>query len=605
MQSLVNLINEAYQPARHRDLLLALWEQEVWFDTPRQRASAEISRAALKEAGLSEARLASYPCDGKTRFQDWTMHMAWDCPAARLAYADTNETIGDRLEVPATTVFWSGPLASADAPAVGGVVDGDAIDALTPEAVEGKFVLTGKYAVEMKGLLAAAGAKPLAVISDFLGTNRGYTDDTVRWCNGWADKAGRWYFHADDAVMTGFCISPAKGKALRARLAADPGLKLSAFCDSRLYEGSGQNVTAILEGTDPSREIWIYGHACEQGAHDNVSGQSVLVETLRTLNDLVIAGKLPRPRCSIRMITTEECIGMVAFASINEDLRRRAMAGMNVDGAGDPALPDHPLTISYGPCSNPSISWAVAAVAAAAVKSIAGDGWYWRAKRFVNNADDMIAEPHANVPGQWIGKAGDSIGYHSSADTPEVCSDDSLRYNTALTAAWAYTLASLDETSAGELVAPAAAWIDEEIAKEGGDDPALLSRWVAGRILRDLGRWGVPESVYEQAACRYAPADAPPLPDLPTEGPRYIRRTWGTCNFETLPAEKRQGLSCWSATINSGFYWCDGKRPLPALERLAAAETGNAKGVDLTRPFEAALEAGIMVEDNTDNFRKK
>jgi len=126
-----------------------------------------------------------------------------------------------------------------------------------------------------------------------------------------------------------------------------------------------------------------------------------------------------------------------------------------------------------------------------------------------------------------------------------------------------------------------------------------------GNRLRDLGRWGVPESVYEQAACRYAPADAPPLPDLPTEGPRYIRRTWGTCNFETLPAEKRQGLSCWSATINSGFYWCDGKRPLPALERLAAAETGNAKGVDLTRPFEAALEAGIMVEDNTDNFRKK
>ncbi|HET6429787.1 MAG TPA: hypothetical protein VFJ30_15330, partial [Phycisphaerae bacterium] len=72
MQSLVDLINEAYQPARHRDLLVALWEQEVWFDAPRQRASAEISRTALEKAGLSEARLASYPCDGKTRFQDWT-----------------------------------------------------------------------------------------------------------------------------------------------------------------------------------------------------------------------------------------------------------------------------------------------------------------------------------------------------------------------------------------------------------------------------------------------------------------------------------------------------------------------------------------------------
>ncbi|HET6429331.1 MAG TPA: M28 family peptidase, partial [Phycisphaerae bacterium] len=519
--------------------------------------------------------------------------------------ADTDETIGDRQEVPATTIYWSGPLASADAPAVGGVVDGDAIETITPEAVDGKFVLTGKYPLEMKNRLVSAGARPLAVVSDFLGTNRAYTDDTVRWCNGWADGPGGWYFHAGDTVMTGFSISPARGKALRQRMAADPGLKLSAFCDSRLYEGSGQNVTGILEGTDPGREIWIYGHACEQGAHDNVSGQSVLVETLRTLNDLVVAGKLPRPRCSIRMITTEECIGMVAFASINDDLRRRAMAGMNVDGAGDPALADHPLTISYGPWSNPSISWAVAAIAAAAVKEAAGDGWHWRMKRFVNNADDMIADPHAGVPGQWIGKAGDSLGYHSSADTPEVCSDDSLRYNTALTAAWAYTMASLGETSAAELIAPAAAWIDGEIVKEGDDDPARLSRWVAGRILRDLTRWDVPESVYEQPAARYAPADAPPLPDLPAEGPRYIRRTWGTSTFERLPAEKRKGLSCWSATINSGFYWCDGKLPLPALERLASAETGNNKGVNLRHAFEAALEAGIMVEDNTDNFRKK
>ncbi|KKL46499.1 hypothetical protein LCGC14_2344960, partial [marine sediment metagenome] len=411
LRKLIETINGAYQLQRHRELLDAVWRQEVWFDAPHQLASAQLARDLLAEAGLSGARLASYPCDGKTRFQDWIMRMAWDCPRAKLSFID-GEVLADREQIPASTVFWSGPLASADAPAVGEVVDGDAIETITPEAVNGKYVLTGKYTIEMKNRLI--GMQPLAVVSDFIGENDAYTDDTVRWCNGWSEGPGGWYFHAGDQIMTGFNISPAKGRILRERLAAKPGLKLAGFCESRVYEGQGQNVTALLEGTDPSREVWIYGHACEQGAHDNTSGVVVQIETLRLLQELIEAGKLPRPRHSIRMITTEECIGMVAFATLNDDARRRALVGMNIDGAGDPGTEASPFILSYGPMSNPTISWAVVALIAERVKAIAGNAWHWGVKRFVNNADDAIADPHCNVPGQWLGKGGHSLGYHSS-----------------------------------------------------------------------------------------------------------------------------------------------------------------------------------------------
>ncbi|OPX21579.1 MAG: hypothetical protein B1H04_06430 [Planctomycetales bacterium 4484_123] len=603
LQSLIDTIDAAHDLKRHRELLTALWQQEVWFDTPHQRAAAEIAREVLEKAGLSRVRLARYPCDGKSRFQDWTMPMAWDCPAARLTYADTGEVIADREKTPASVVFWSGPLGEPDAPATGEVVDVDALDDLSPQAVTGKFALTGQYALKTKQRLAAAGARPLAIISDYLGDGRGYTDETVKWCNGWSEGAGGWYFHADDAVMTGFDISPAAGRQLRQRLAENPHLKLAGFCDSRLYEGSSQCVTAVLEGTDPAREVWLYGHACEQGAHDNTSGVSILIETLRTLKELTVAGRLPRPRHSIRIITTQECVGMVAFATLNDDLRRRALVGMNIDGAGDPALPDFPFILHYGPMSNPTIAWAIAAIIAEAVKDRAGDAWHWRAARFINNADDMIAEPHCNVPGLWLGKGGDCMGYHSSADTPEVCSDDSLRYNTVLAAAWAYAMACLDDSSARQLLAPAKAWIDQTIVKAGQDDPALLSRWVAGRMLRDLRRWGISEGVYEPTAADYCPADAEPLPDLPTTGPRYVRTTWGTCNFSQAPPERRKGLSCWSGTINAGLYWNDGRRPLAAVERLAAAETGAKSGVKLREVFEVALEAGLMVQDNSENYQ--
>ena len=46
--------------------------------------------------------------------------------------------------------YWCGPLASSDEPAVGEVVDADALESLDPRAVDGKFVLTSEYAAQMK-----------------------------------------------------------------------------------------------------------------------------------------------------------------------------------------------------------------------------------------------------------------------------------------------------------------------------------------------------------------------------------------------------------------------------------------------------------------------
>jgi len=594
LASLIETIREVYQAERHRALLVALWEQERWFDTSHQRVAAEIARGVLQEAGLADVRLAAYPCDGRTRLQDWIMHMAWDCAAAQLAFAADGEVLADRERVPASTVSWCGPLASRSAPAVGGVVDGDALETVRPEAVNGKFVLTAKPPLEMKRRLL--NTEPLAVVSDYLGDVRGATAHTTKWCNTWSDGPGGWYVHADDTVMTGFCLSPAAGRALRGRLQRDPHLRLAGWCDARLYDGQGQNVTAVLPGRDPSREIWLFGHACEQGGHDNTSGVTVLIESLRLLNDLIATGVLPPPRHSIRIITTEECIGMVAFATLQEDVRRRALVGFNVDGAGDPAPPEHSFFVHYGPMSNPTFGWATAALVAEAVKGHAGDAWHIGTKRFIPTADGMIADPNCGIPAMWLGKGGTSIGYHSSADTPDVCSDDSLRCNTLLVAAWAYTMASLDDAKARELIAPAAAWIDAHIVRAGNDDAAHLSRWVAGRMLRDLGRWGVSESLYESAAAKYCAANDEPLLDLPADGPRYRRTTWGTCTFETLPVERRQGLSRWSGWLTSGLYWTDGRRTLPAVERLARAETGADAGQTLQAAIDVCLEAGMMVE---------
>ncbi|MGQ9661937.1 MAG: M28 family peptidase [Kiritimatiellia bacterium] len=592
LESLIELIAKAYDRIRHWDALVAIWEADRWFDTKHQREAAERIRTFLTVPGIMEVELVEYACDGRTRYQDWITHMAWDCRAAQLGFTDGDKPLADRDRVPAAVVCWSGPLADHRNPVAGEVVDGDAHLPLTAERVNGKFVLTAQPPLVMKQALLDL--QPLAVISDHLGPGRGYADDTTKWWNAWSDGPDGWYFNARDKVMAGFSLSTSAGRLLRQRLAQNPNLKLVGFCESKLYEGRGQNVTAVLQGTDPGREVWLFGHACEVGAHDNASGVSILIESLLLLNSLIRSGQLPRPRCSIRVITTEECIGMVAFGTCRDHLRHRVLIGLNIDGAGDISDPDHPFVVHYGGLSNPTLGWPVAGLIIRELQRLAGSDWHISMKRFIPTADDMVADPNCGIPVAWLGKGKTSLGYHSSSDTPSVCSEYSLRFNTLLAAVWAYLMASLDADLAQDLIASACLWIDRNIVRHGETDAAFLSRWAAAKIVRDLARWEIGPALYEPYAARYAPPDAPPLPNLPTEGRTYVRRVWGTCTWETLPPERRKGLSRWSNFIASGLYWTDGQRPLAAVERLARAETEPKSDNGLRFALDACVEAGTM-----------
>lgn len=593
---LLDTLAPAYHEKRHRDLLQALWEQERWFDTPRQRRAAEIACDALRTGGLADARLVPYPADGRTRFQDWTVPLSWNCAGARLAFADTHETLCDRAQAPTAATFWSGPLGSPQQPVTAGVVDGDALPALTPDVVNGRYVLTAKRPRDMKARLKDL--RPLAVVSDFIGLCPQHTDDTIKWSNTWGDNTpDGWYLYASDSVLPGFCLSPAAGRRLRARLAAEPQVQLAGFCDSRLYPGEAQIVTATLPGLDPSHEVWLFAHGAECGANDNCSGTSASVEALVMLQGLVAAGKLPQPKHSIRVILMDECIGMAAFATLHPELCKRALAGLYLDTIAHPYSKEQPLTFKVGPWSNPSISWAVAGMLADELAHRDGDRFGVQPGFYVPCADDMIADPARGVPCMWFGW-GKPIGYHSDFDTPAVCDFGTIRFHTLLAAAWAWQMASIDEAAGGALATAAPAWIDRHILCTAAGAPhvgdaALLSRWVAGRMLRDLRRWQVSKDVYEPAASRYAAPNVAPLPRLPKSGPIFRRKVWGSCRLETIPEEQRQGLSCWSDAQAAGLYWTDGKRPLAAVERLTLAETGKLPAGGMQHVYDAAVKAGV------------
>ena len=588
LKSLLGTLDDAYDARRHRDLLKALWEQERWFDTPRQRRAAEIARDAMLEAGLDEAKIVPFAADGRMRWQDWTTHLAWDCAAGQLSIGD--EVLADRSTCPQAVVQWSGPLA----PITAQVIDGDALPAIDAAQVAGKFVLTGNRPLQMKQRLKGSGA--VAVVSDFLGEGVGYDADTTRWCNTWADGPDGWYFRAGDAVMPGFCLTPQQGARLRERMAGDPNLRLTGCCRSRLYEGHSHCVTGVIPGQDASREVWLFGHACEQGANDNCSGVSVLVEAGRLLTGLIRKGLLPRPRLSIRVITTEECLGMLAFVTEQDSLRRRALVGLNLDSVGDPSDPDRPFKVFFGPLSSPTFGWAAAAAIGRLLAEQSRGAYHFQTQCQPPAADDMIADPNCGIPTLWLGRGQNSVGYHSSRDTPDVCCDASLRCSALLATAWAYIMADLDDALMESLLPHATRWAQEQLLPASGEDAMQLRRWVAGRMLRDAGRFGVSASVYGPAAARYCADQAEPLNDLPAAGRRFIRRTWGTCTLETLPPDRTRGLGRWSLWQAAGLYWNHSGRTLAAAERLTRAEVAQCPEGGLLRLMEACVEAGLAEE---------
>ncbi|HEY3323783.1 MAG TPA: M28 family peptidase [Planctomycetota bacterium] len=585
LTSMLDTLAPAYESSRHRETLAMLWQDERWFDTPRQRRAAENTRQAFCEAGLSDARLVPFAADGRARYQDWTTALAWSCSAARLTCGA--EVLADRARTPTAVVQWSGPLANTEA----GIVDGDAMDVRASGAsVDGRFVLTAKPPREMKDRLR--GARALGVLSDFLGTNIGYDENTTRWCNTWADGRDGWYVRACDSVLPGFCLTPATGQRLRTALREKPELKVQAFCESRLYAGESCCVTAVLPGADPSREIWIIGHAAEEGANDNCSGVSTLIEAARMLQGLVLSGRLARPRFSIRFVATVECLGTAAFGTLESSARRRALACLNVDSVGTA----NPLTLAFGPLSAPSFGWICAGVILDAIQkraplhSAAISGGFTVTPRLgVPREDNMLADPLAGVPTTTLGQVAGIFGYHSSNDTPEHCTTTALAGSALAVATWAYLMAGLDNEKMEALAPAAHAWASTHLC--GTDDLAFdsanLRRWATAQAWRDLSRW--PVTGCEDHARRYATAECATT----SGGSCYSRRVWGMTTLDTLPETRARAFSRWSEWQAAAWYWTRPDWSLETIENFTRAEVGQVPEGAIKVFLEACCEAGL------------
>jgi hypothetical protein len=138
----------------------------------------------------------------------------------------------------------------------------------------------------------------------------------------------------------GFQITYTKGREIIVRLKKGKKITVHAEVETKEYPAKLDVVTGLIRGTDRSeQELLLVAHLYEgvskQGANDNHSGVVCILETGRTILELVKKGVIKQPRRSIRFLWVAHFSGSRAYIEKHPEEMERVFAGINMDMVGE------------------------------------------------------------------------------------------------------------------------------------------------------------------------------------------------------------------------------------------------------------------------------
>ena len=614
LRDLIERISNGVQIDGAMDTMRRAYASDRYFTFPAFQRTAEYLRDRMGAIGLKDVEFVEAPADGVTQVGFWTMPLAWDVKSARLEILDDSlpadeRVLADYARIPSSLGMWSGPTPP------GGVV-AEVVEVKGDEAshmdLRGKLALTDRSSASIKWQLVKAGA--LGAINAF--TENPALRNGRQWINAWGDDG--WAFTKQSTPLLSFSITPNQADLLRKLLARGP-VRVKAIVDSRYYSGGYPYVTAVIPGTGPE-EVLTLGHAFEQGAEDNATGVAATMEALATLNRLIAADALPRPKRSIRILSMAEMYGSMTYVAKNPKRIGRTIAAMCVD---TPAASYKLAGTEYTFYMNPHVA---KDFTDALILKIAADYFPrvkrpWHEKPFTTGTDTYMAEPMVGIPTVW-GYSGSGVEtHHNSEDTPDRVDSRSLRDITVVDAAFLYFAANAGEPEALWLARLSESRGYEQILKAAQpfldrrlhDAPSRTDQLVAQA--EDAIAYAVDrESQSVISVLRLVPRDRraearnslQPMLDrlrkfgdlqlarihavsggiaaVQEKSPREAeaekivvkRKRFGTIPLDDLPHDQWEGQpsGAWAAIPTIALYWCDGRRTLAEVARLTRLELG-------------------------------
>jgi hypothetical protein len=213
-----------------------------------------------------------------------------------------------------------------------------------------------------------------------------------------------------------------------------------AVVNSRFAKGTCPSVTGVIAGTG-AEQVLVLSHLFEQGANDNASGCAVSLEVASCLNALIAAGRLPRPRRSIRLFQGLECQGMLAYLHAHQEQLPRTRAAICLDCLGqDEAVAQVPLPIYRNPPDKPAFTDPLVEWIAGQWFASHDEAFNWMSRPYAGGTDNIISEDPTGIPCPFIGGA--VRQWHTTADTMATLSRRTLTHAAVIAAAYCYFIAA-------------------------------------------------------------------------------------------------------------------------------------------------------------------
>ncbi len=654
LRELVRAIQAEVKPDAAMTYVRGIHATDRWFTFPKFQETAAYLNRAMTAAGLSNVEILSAPADGVTRYGFQTMPLAWDARRGRLeivapAVPEDQRVLADYESAPASLGMWSGPTPP------GGII-AEVVEMTTDSPAEaarldmkGKLVLTRPNLLgltsSLKWMLVKGGA--LGAINTF--TENPDLRDGRHWVNFWGDSG--WAFTKASTPLVCFSITPRQADLLHGLLARHGAVRLKALAETRYYSGSLPYVTGVLRGTTAREEVLELGHTSEHGANDNATGVAAMLEAIGALNRMVAAGKLPRPRRSIRILAMAELYPTMHYLASHRERVRGTVASICLDAAAGPyGLIGTEYTFRANPDVARSFTDALIERVAEAYFPFLAPPRPFHIEKYGTGSDEFLPDPLIGIPTiRAISRTGVHT-HHNSEDTLERVDPRSLRDLAVVTAAFLYTVANAGEAETpwfaemaasrgyGQIARVAGGFVDAIFAADGGLPLGRLERdgreridYTVGResqavrsavrlapeerreaaakhvatVIESLHRFGraqehrLRSAVAERARNLGVQVETPePERDPKTaEAARMViaRKGFGTLSLDDLPVEQWEGYpyANWALAPVTALYWCDGRRTLAEVIRLTRMEV-DAGGFDFAGYFRFLARHGYV-----------
>jgi aminopeptidase YwaD len=337
-----------FEHIRYLSTLHRLWGSRDY----HRAAQYFVEKSA--QYGLSGSEIEAYPI--KTGRESFWMHstggnVPWDLRRGEFRLVKPYPMLITHYENAPSTVA-PGSRSTDTQTELVYVGRGDAIEDYEGKEVQGKIVLAEGGRHEQVHELAVHRFGALGTVQ-YYNRQGGYWEAEGiywAWIRPWSDDGSK-------PSTFGINISTNQGLFLKGLLEKGEKVVVSVFIDAEVVEnGVYELATAVIPGSDyPDEEFIFYAHLDhpKPGAHDNASGDAVLLEIARTLSSLVENKIIPPPKRTIRFMWIPHMSGLNMYFFHHQEKIGKVKGGCNVDCVGsDPskfptqfyvALPPHSL----------------------------------------------------------------------------------------------------------------------------------------------------------------------------------------------------------------------------------------------------------------------